>query len=43
VDDWLEARVEASSKSRGRKCSAGVFTFAFLDDLPQQRKARIPK
>jgi hypothetical protein len=32
VDDWLEARVEASSKSRAKKCTAGVFAFAFLDE-----------
>jgi hypothetical protein len=32
VDDWLEARVEAASKSRSKKCTAGVFAFAFLDD-----------
>jgi hypothetical protein len=32
VDDWLEARVEEASKSRSKKCTAGVFAFAFLDD-----------
>ncbi len=32
VDDWMEARAEAHAKSRTRKCNAGVFTFAFLDD-----------
>ncbi|MEJ0086219.1 MAG: DUF6502 family protein [Pseudomonadota bacterium] len=32
VDDWLEARVEESSKSRSKKCTAGVFAFAFLDE-----------
>ena len=33
VDDWLEARVEEASKSRTKKCTAGVFAFAFLDDI----------
>jgi hypothetical protein len=33
VDDWLEARVEEASKSRSKKCTAGVFAFAFLDDV----------
>ena len=32
VDDWLEARVEEASRSRSKKCTAGVFAFAFLDD-----------
>jgi hypothetical protein len=32
VDDWLEARVEESSKSRKKKCTAGAFAFAFLDE-----------
>ncbi|MEO8063712.1 MAG: DUF6502 family protein [Pseudomonadota bacterium] len=32
VDDWLEARVEKASGSRSKKCTAGVFTFAFLDE-----------
>lgn len=32
VDDWLEARVEEASSSRSKKCTAGVFAFAFLDD-----------
>lgn len=31
IDDWLEARAESAKKSRGKKCTAGVFTFAFLD------------
>ncbi|HTE42944.1 MAG TPA: DUF6502 family protein [Steroidobacteraceae bacterium] len=33
VDDWLEARVEEASNSRSKKCTAGVFAFAFLDDI----------
>ena len=31
VDDWMEAREEAASGSRAKKCTAGVFTFAFMD------------
>lgn len=34
VDDWLEGRVEMGKKSKERKCTAGVFAFAFMDDLP---------
>jgi hypothetical protein len=35
VDDWLEARADAAMRSRQRKCTAGVFAFAFLDDITQ--------
>jgi hypothetical protein len=38
VDDWLETRVEQGKSSRERKCSAGVFAFAFLDDLRRPNK-----
>jgi hypothetical protein len=38
VDDWLETRVDQGKSSRERKCSAGVFAFAFLDDLRTTRK-----
>lgn len=31
VDDWMEAKAESFSH-RGRTCTAGVFTFAFMDD-----------
>ena len=34
VDDWLEGRVEMGKKTKERKCTAGVFAFAFMDDLP---------
>lgn len=34
VDDWLEGRVEMGKKSKEKKCTAGVFAFAFMDDLP---------
>jgi len=37
VDDWLEARVEGAKRSRESKCTAGVYAFAFLDDLPSRR------
>jgi hypothetical protein len=38
VDDWLEARVEEASKLRSRKCTAGVFAFAFLDDVAMSER-----
>lgn len=41
VDDWLESRVEEGKKSRERKCTAGVFAFAFMDDVTaRQRQLR---
>jgi hypothetical protein len=33
VDDWMEARADSAKGKRGRKCTAGVFTFAFMDKL----------
>jgi hypothetical protein len=39
VDDWLEGRVEESKRSREKKCAAGVFAFAFIDDLTERRRA----
>jgi hypothetical protein len=47
VDDWLEARVEngARRRSKQKTCSAGVFTFAYIDPTtkwvaakPQKRR-----
>lgn len=37
VDDWLEARVEvpARTRTKSKTCSAGVFTFAYMD--PKKR------
>ena len=32
IDDWLEAKVEDSRRVRTKKCTAGAFAFAFLDD-----------
>jgi hypothetical protein len=32
VDDWLEVRAESAKDRRVKKCTAGVFTFAFLDE-----------
>jgi hypothetical protein len=45
VDDWLEARVENGSRKRSkpRTCSAGVFTFAYIDPAEKKRKARTQK
>jgi hypothetical protein len=32
VDDWMEAQEELARSKRVRKCTAGVFTFAFMDE-----------
>jgi hypothetical protein len=43
VDDWMEAREEAAKATRGKKCTAGVFTFAFMDRIshrPRESAAR---
>jgi hypothetical protein len=42
VDDWMEARSESAKGKRGKKCTAGVFTFAFMDPVgrPQTRVLR---
>src|SRR6185503_6601663 len=37
VDDWMEAQAEKAKRKKGRKCTTGVFTFAFMDDLSSQR------
>jgi hypothetical protein len=39
VDDWMETRAEAARGSRGKKCAAGVFTFAFMDN-PNGHRSR---
>lgn len=31
IDEWMEVRADEATKSRGRKCEVGVFTFAFAD------------
>ncbi len=31
VDDWMEAKAETAKRTKGKKCTAGVFTFAFMD------------
>ena len=38
VDDWLESRVEEGKLSRERKCTAGVFAFAFVDDVAKRQR-----
>jgi hypothetical protein len=45
VDDWLEARVESGSRRRSkqRTCTAGVFTFAYIDPALKMTKARLSK
>jgi hypothetical protein len=37
VDDWMEAREESAKGSRVKKCTAGVFTFAFMDRIVNHR------
>jgi hypothetical protein len=37
VDDWMEARADSAKGKKGKKCTAGVFTFAFMDKLGRQR------
>jgi hypothetical protein len=32
VDDWLESRVAEAKNSKQKKCTAGAFGFAFIDD-----------
>jgi hypothetical protein len=42
VDDWLESRVARIQKGRKELCTAGVFTFAYIDPAtkkkPRKRK-----
>ena len=38
VDDWLEGRAAIAKKSREKKCEAGVFAFAFMDDIPKRKR-----
>jgi hypothetical protein len=42
VDDWLEARVESGARKRSKPstCSAGVFTFAYIDPTVKASNAR---
>lgn len=37
VDDWLEARSIPSKSRRSKTCTAGVFTFAFVDKVAHER------
>jgi len=40
VDDWLEARARPESNRRGKTCTAGVFTFAFIDETRTRKRPR---
>jgi hypothetical protein len=42
IDDWLEARAATSTRSsrRTRNCSAGVFTFAYVDRQTRTRAVK---
>jgi hypothetical protein len=37
VDDWMESKAELDRNKRGRKCTVGVFTFAFMDERLRKR------
>jgi hypothetical protein len=37
VDEWMEVRAEEATRSRGKKCEVGVFTFAFADARVRKR------
>jgi hypothetical protein len=37
IDDWMESQAELARNKRGRKCTVGVFTFAFMDRLRKPR------
>jgi hypothetical protein len=39
VDDWMETQAQGARRTKSRKCTAGVFTFAFIDEM----KDREPK
>jgi hypothetical protein len=45
VDDWLEARVEngARKRSKPKTCSAGVFTFAYIDPTMKVTELKLRK
>jgi hypothetical protein len=38
VDDWLENRVEEGKVSGAKTCTAGVFAFAFMDELTKRQR-----
>jgi hypothetical protein len=40
VDDWLESKGAKPQKSASETCTAGVFTFAYLDDSPKCGRRR---
>lgn len=43
VDDWMEAKAEASKGLTIEKCTAGVFTFAFMDGSRKRKVSRSNK
>jgi hypothetical protein len=43
VDDWLESRANAARSRRQRKCTAGAFAFAFVDESTQQPPVRVAR
>lgn len=45
IDDWLESRSVTTLKSKARRCTAGVYTFAYIaaegEKRPTPAKARV--
>lgn len=42
VDDWLEGRNRSPGKVKGRLCTAGVYTFAYVRPRPKSDLRRTP-
>lgn len=40
VDDWLESKVAKPQKTPTETCTAGVFTFAYIDDAERRKRRR---
>jgi hypothetical protein len=40
VDDWLESRVARNQKVRKETCTAGVFTFAYIDPAMKKEQGK---
>ncbi|HEU5136906.1 MAG TPA: hypothetical protein VFU13_17290 [Steroidobacteraceae bacterium] len=40
VDDWLESRVTKHQKTRKETCTAGVFTFAYIDPTTKKENTK---
>jgi Family of unknown function (DUF6502) len=40
MDDWLESRVARNQKGRKESCTAGVFTFAYIDPAKKEKSRK---